>query len=47
MRGSIISDSVDQTINIVDKIFQLDNVKVVSMKNGFQHEEGTQFDETK
>lgn len=47
LRGSIISDSADQTIKLVEKLFELDNIKVVSMKNGFEHEEGTEFDSTK
>lgn len=44
MRGSIITDSVDETKKIVDKLFNLENVTVFDFKNGFVPKDGKDFD---
>ena len=43
---SLISNSPEDTIAIVNAMHKLQNVQVVQVKNGFEPKEGEQFDPT-
>jgi len=44
LRASIITDSVDETKEIVKELFNLKNTKVYEFKNGFVPKKGEIFD---
>ena len=44
---SLISNSPEDTIAIVNAMHKLQNVQVVQVKNGFEPKEGEEFDPTK
>jgi len=47
LRMSLITDSPEETIEIVNAIYNLNNVQVVQVKNGFETKKGEEFDPTK
>ena len=44
---SLICDTPEDTITIVNEMYKLNNVQVVQVKNGFETKEGEEFDPTK
>ena len=47
LRGSIITNSPENTYEVVQALFKLDKAKVVELKNGFVPKDGEVFDPTK